>query len=136
MPVIVELGSSQSDPPRSPASISTEPNRRPSFKAVHHPEKDTDPPTSISPLPRLTRKRAASLNTESARLPPSLGDLALGSPVGPLTPDVAREQVCLCQPDPKIPRPRNGASSSFPLVTLFSYEGHATIAQFRPFVSC
>lgn len=67
-------------------------------------------PLPSSPLPtRLTRKRAASLNTESANQ--ALVDLSLSSATSttaPLTLDPTREQVCLCQPDPKIPRPRNG----------------------------
>ncbi|PMD45379.1 hypothetical protein L207DRAFT_404298, partial [Hyaloscypha variabilis F] len=62
----------------------------------------------ISPRIRLTQKRAASLNTDAAN-DPRIGDLALNSAStnGPPTSDLTREQVCLCQPDPKIPRPRN-----------------------------
>lgn len=29
-----------------------------------------------------------------------------------------REQICLCQPDPKIPRPRNGELTAFPQVVV------------------
>ncbi|KAG9233921.1 hypothetical protein BJ875DRAFT_441815 [Amylocarpus encephaloides] len=63
---------------------------------------------SSSPRTRLSRKRAASLDLE-ATIQPRIEDLALDS-VGtstPLTSDSPREQLCLCQPDPKIPRPRN-----------------------------
>jgi hypothetical protein len=92
---------------RSPLSLSTESSDQRSSKETQS-GKNSGP---LTPHSRLTRKRAASLNTETANLPPRIGDLALNSAnsSGPLTPDLTREQVCLCQPDPKIPRPRNGA---------------------------
>jgi hypothetical protein len=96
------------DTPRSPVSVSTDSSRRSSSKQVL-PEKHVEAATPISPRTRLTRKRAASLNTDSAN-DPRIGDLALNgvSTKGLATSDPTREQVCLCQPDPKIPRPRNG----------------------------
>jgi HMG box factor len=108
MPDMVEMGPSNLDTPRSPVSISTESSRRNSLKPIH-PGKNSEPPTPNSPLILLTRKRAASLDTESANQP-RIGDLALNSAStnGPSIHDTTREQVCLCQPDPKIPRPRNG----------------------------
>ncbi|KAH8590312.1 hypothetical protein B0O99DRAFT_722146 [Bisporella sp. PMI_857] len=105
---IVDLRSSNLDAPRSPVSISTDSSGRGSLKLAHS-EKHLELSSPVSPPLRLTRKRAASLNTESADLPPRIGDLALNSAASsePPTTDLAREQVCLCQPDPKIPRPRN-----------------------------
>ena len=105
----VDIGLSNLETPRSPVSISTESSGRNSLKAIH-PEKNSEPPTPSSPFIRLTRKRAASLNTESANQV-GIADLALNSARTnrPATPEATREQVCLCQPDPKIPRPRNGA---------------------------
>jgi HMG box factor len=105
----VEGDPSTLDTPRSSVSISTESSRRVSSNAANL-GKNSEPPTPNSPITRLTRKRAASLNTESANHP-RIGDLALNSASsgGPPTSDPTREQVCLCQPDPKIPRPRNGA---------------------------
>ncbi|RAL66061.1 hypothetical protein DID88_005721 [Monilinia fructigena] len=77
------------------------------------PEKHSEPPTPVSPpaFDRLSRKRAASLDTESANQP-RIGDLALVSAstsnsTSTISDTAATEQVCLCQPDPKIPRPRN-----------------------------
>lgn len=59
---------------------------------------------ATSPPPeRLTRKRAASVDTEIANH--RIQDLAINS--SPQSGTV-RERVCLCQRDPKIPRPRNG----------------------------
>lgn len=109
MPVSTEVRHSNMDAPRSPVSISTDSSRRGSLKQVL-PEMHSDLPTPNSPRTRLTRKRAASLNTDSAN-EPRIGDLALNSAStsGLPTSDLTREQVCLCQPDPKIPRPRNGA---------------------------
>jgi hypothetical protein len=111
MPKTAEGVPSNLDAPRSPVSISTESGRLGSSKPVH-PEKGAEPPTpsSNSPVTRLTRKRAASLNSESASHL-RIEDLALtnANSSGPPILDPTREHVCLCQPDPKIPRPRNGA---------------------------
>lgn len=105
------LGPSILGAPRSPASISMEPSGRGFFKPAQSIGRVSEPPRTISPPVRLTRKRAATLNTESASPPPRIGDLALSSArtADPPASDLTREQVCLCQPDPKIPRPRNGA---------------------------
>jgi len=110
MPDSAEVGSPKLDTPRSPVSISTDSSRRASFRPPTHIEKGFEPPTPVSPQGRLTRKRAASLNTEAGtNIPPKIGDLALNSASSSGLPsDLTREQVCLCQPDPKIPRPRNG----------------------------
>ncbi|CZR52783.1 related to mating type protein [Phialocephala subalpina] len=107
MSVSTELGHSNLHTPRSPVSISTDSSRRGSLKQVL-PEKQSEPQTPSSPQHRLTRKRAASLDTDIAN-EPRIGDLALNSArLAELpTSDPTKEQVCLCQPDPKIPRPRN-----------------------------
>lgn len=55
------------------------------------------PPAVLGPL---TRKREASLMADESHSGPE-------SPSSPPTGDGAKE-FCLCQPDPKIPRPRNG----------------------------
>ncbi|KAF7952171.1 uncharacterized protein EAE97_001668 [Botrytis byssoidea] len=110
-------GNVDRDAPRSPVSISTDSSRRNSLRPIL-PEKHSEPPTPVSPPPfdRLSRKRAASLDIESASASqPRIGDLALNSAstsnsIGgpsPISDTPATEQVCLCQPDPKIPRPRN-----------------------------
>ncbi|TVY44454.1 Repressor of filamentous growth [Lachnellula subtilissima] len=90
----------------APVSLSADSSRRVSLRT--RPEKSSEPPTPNSPRTRLTRKRAASLDLIGATHT-KIGDLALNSASTP-TPSAAnptREQVCLCQPDPKIPRPRN-----------------------------
>lgn len=109
MPDTADVGLPDLGTLRSSLSLSTKSRDQISSKAIQ-PEKGSGPLALQSPMSRLTRKRAASLNTETASLPPRIGDLALNSAnsSGPLTPDFTREQVCLCQPDPKIPRPRNG----------------------------
>jgi hypothetical protein len=120
MPASIEVGQRNLHTPRSPVSISTDSSRRGSLKQVL-PEKHTEQQTPISPQTRLTRKRAASLNPDTAN-DPRIGDLALNSAStnGPPTSDPTREQVCLCQPDPKIPRPRNGKQSIAPFSFLVS----------------
>ncbi|ESZ96021.1 hypothetical protein SBOR_3594 [Sclerotinia borealis F-4128] len=119
MSIIAEVrrtnGTVGMEAPRSPVSISTDSSRKNSLRPIL-PDKHSDPPTTVSPpaYDRLSRKRAASLDTESANHP-RIGDLALNSAStsnstsGPsLISDTAvTEQVCLCQADPKIPRPRN-----------------------------
>lgn len=108
MAASIEVGQRMLDTPRSPVSISTNSSQRGSLKQAF-PEKLLEQQAPISPRTRLTRKRAASLNTDSAN-DPRIGDLVLNtaSSNGSTTSDSTREQVCLCQPDPKIPRPRNG----------------------------
>ncbi|CZT01932.1 related to mating type protein [Rhynchosporium agropyri] len=107
MSVSTEVRHSTMNVPRSPLSSSTDSSRRGSLKQVL-PEMHPDLPTPTSPRIRLTRKRAASLNTNGAN-EARIGDLALNSAStnGPPSSAFTREQVCLCQPDPKIPRPRN-----------------------------
>lgn len=96
---------------RSSTSTSTGSSRRGSLRPAHLLGKDSELPRAVSPLGRLTRKRAATLSTERSNLSngaeedPSCRDTDTNG----LPPtDLTREQVCLCQPDPKIPRPRNG----------------------------
>jgi hypothetical protein len=117
MPASIKVGQRNLDTPRSPVSGSTGSSHRVSLQQAL-PEKHIEQQTSISPRTHLRRKRAASLNTGSSN-DPRIGDLALNSATinGPPTSDLTREQVCLCQPDPKIPRPRNGKLSS----ALFSF---------------
>lgn len=66
-----------------------------------------------SPPPaRMTRKRAASLNTAEANNVRMEG-MTLSAPTsGVRSGDGVREPICLCTPAPKIPRPRNGMSVS------------------------
>ncbi len=80
----------------------------------HSPSKDGDnasktPTTSNVPasLPvRLTRKRAASLMARGETRHPEPLSLT-SSPIQLRKADSA-SQVCLCQPEPKVRRPRNG----------------------------
>ncbi|KAF4636724.1 hypothetical protein G7Y89_g1349 [Cudoniella acicularis] len=107
MPEEVEVIRSNLGTPRSPVSISTDSSRRGSLRPAQS-GKNSEPPPPSSPRARMTRKRAASLDLDSANHP-RIEDLALSSASTsiPSTADATREQVCLCQPDPKIPRPRN-----------------------------
>ena len=91
--------------PRSPSSISPVSSRRDSVRAAH-PGSGSGPPTPLLLPSGLTRKRAASLSIDAAN-EPRLEDLAL-TIAGNISTVSAGEKVCLCQPDPKIPRPRNG----------------------------
>ena len=91
--------------PRSPSSISPVFSRRDSLKTAH-PGSGSEPPTLLSPPSHLTRKRAASLSLDATN-ESRLEDLVLNS-ASNISPVSAGEKVCLCQPDPKIPRPRNG----------------------------
>ena len=79
--------------------------------------KEEQPISPASSSPRTTRKRIASLievheredcNSPIDDMPPpsATSATAVGSP------DFSGH-VCLCQPEPKIPRPRNGESMTF-----------------------
>lgn len=93
--------------PSSPASISKDSTRR-GYLGPGHPEQELPLPTPSSPPIRLKRKRRASLALRGAN-DPQIESLALSN-VGLNGPaSLTKEQICLCQKDPKIPRPRNGA---------------------------
>ncbi|KAM3075248.1 slightly ste11-like protein [Clarireedia jacksonii] len=109
MSFVGEAGRESIDTSRD-ASISTESSLRNSLRPVL-PEQKLDTQASVSPRhsTRLSKKRAESIDAQSANQA-QLRDLSLNTATttGPSpTSDASREQVCLCQPDPKIPRPRN-----------------------------
>ncbi|KFY00005.1 hypothetical protein V490_01525 [Pseudogymnoascus sp. VKM F-3557] len=91
------------DLPRSPTTISPTSSRKDSLRSSNHTEKESAP---SPPLTRLMKKRAASLDTDAAN-DPSIANLSLHSASLESPRTGSNNQVCLCQPDPKIPRPRN-----------------------------
>ncbi|KFZ07230.1 hypothetical protein V501_06640 [Pseudogymnoascus sp. VKM F-4519 (FW-2642)] len=91
------------DLPRSPTTISPSSSRKDSLRSSNNTEKESAP---SPPLTRLMKKRAASLDTDAANNP-SIANLSLHSASLESPRTDSNNQVCLCQPDPKIPRPRN-----------------------------
>jgi hypothetical protein len=75
-----------------------------------------------SPRRGITRKRAASINTEEANRQ-KIENLSLTTPAtaSPRPFDGSNNLICLCTPAPKVPRPRNGMSSL--LLPLLLAEG-------------
>ena len=94
--------------PRSPTSLSSNSSRRVSLRSFIQSEKQHNPP---SPPGRLNRKRAASLEIIEGSNSPAISELSISSPKS--DPANSASHVCLCQPDPKIPRPRNGTCQTF-----------------------
>lgn len=82
-----------------------------------------DSPTAEAIPVRLGQKRAASLITTVDHRFRDLPSLSTASP-GIRSADSA-SQVCLCQPDPKVPRPRNGRCSEL-LYTLIAVGCHCS----------
>jgi hypothetical protein len=84
----------------------------------------TVPPLSSSSAPApqpeshqessIKRKQAASIDTEEANRP-KIQSLTLKSPanVSPRPFDTSGVLICLCTPEPKVPRPRNGMLAVF-----------------------
>jgi hypothetical protein len=99
------------DLPRSPTTISPSSSRKDSLRSSNNTEKESAP---SPPLTRLMKKRAASLDTDAANNP-SIANLSLHSASLESPRTDSNNQVCLCQPDPKIPRPRNGTYKPSPL---------------------
>ncbi|KAL2184859.1 hypothetical protein L209DRAFT_744144 [Thermothelomyces heterothallicus CBS 203.75] len=65
-------------------------------------------PAEESPRRPISRKRAASINTEEANRPKvEVLDLSTPSTASPRPFDASGGRICLCTPAPKIPRPRN-----------------------------
>lgn len=69
------------------------------------PDHNSSAATDNSKVGPLTRKRAASLMASDSS--PQQQSPSSSPPVSSVE---AGSQFCLCQPDPKIPRPRNGSS--------------------------
>ena len=88
--------------PRSPTSLSSNSSRRVSLRSSIQSEKQQSP---SSPPARLNRKHVASLDIVEVNSP-AISELSISSPRS--DPANSASHVCLCQPDPKIPRPRNG----------------------------
>ena len=113
--------------PRSPTSLSSNSSRRVSVRSSDQSEKQHSPP---SPPARLSRKRAASLEIVGSNSP-AISELSISSPRS--DPANSAGHVCLCQPDPKIPRPRNGTCKTF---IRISYNPPGTPAPFVADASC
>ncbi|KAH7061550.1 hypothetical protein B0J12DRAFT_736665 [Macrophomina phaseolina] len=112
---------------KASTTVSTRSSRRTASPSRASKQDDAGPPTPESPPFRLTRKRAASLadkadgrDEQPDGTPEEVGDEATdiaptntthsrmssgGASAG--SAGSAASHVCLCQPDPKIPRPRN-----------------------------
>ncbi|KAK7518595.1 hypothetical protein IWZ03DRAFT_308629, partial [Phyllosticta citriasiana] len=97
-------------------------------------KEDDGPLTPESPPFRLTRKRAASLvdrteemDTQEAEAAPVSGTHSRINSAGSLVSSdgSTANHVCLCQPDPKIPRPRNA-------FILYRQHHHAAIVAENP----
>ncbi|RFU29371.1 hypothetical protein B7463_g6974, partial [Scytalidium lignicola] len=105
------------DTPGSPVSTSTDYSGSGSITTTTatqaHSERHSAPVTPSSPPIRFTRKRAASQvensdNLQSGSRCLNNASAAANSGVEVLsTADPTKGQVCLCQPEPKVPRPRN-----------------------------
>ncbi|KFY21527.1 hypothetical protein V493_07340 [Pseudogymnoascus sp. VKM F-4281 (FW-2241)] len=91
------------DLPSSPTTIAPASWRKDFLRSSNNTEKESAP---SPPLTRLMKKRAASLDTDAAN-DPSIANLSLHSASLESPRTDSNNQVCLCQPDPKIPRPRN-----------------------------
>lgn len=122
---------------KASTTVSTRSSRRTASPSRASKQDDAGPPTPESPPFRLTRKRAASLadkadgrDEQPDGTPEEVGDEATdiaptntthsrmssgGASAG--SAGSAASHVCLCQPDPKIPRPRNGQLAFFYLPT-------------------
>jgi hypothetical protein len=72
-----------------------------------------EPQAEESTQARMTRKRAAHLaNLEDAALHKGLDEVSKRTGDDSESPLGSVSQICLCQPDPKVPRPRNGEFSN------------------------
>lgn len=109
--------------PRSPTSLSSSSSRRVSLRSSVQSEKLHSPP---SPPARLNQKRAASLEIIEGN-PSAISELSISSPKS--DPANSASHVCLCQPDLKIPRPRNGMCQTFVRIS------HTLLAFPSPFVA-
>lgn len=124
--------------PRSPTSLSPASTRRGSLRSSNNTERES---IQSSPPARLTRKQAASIDTDTVNHP-SIEDLSLhSSGINSPQPE-SGNHVCLCQPDPKIPRPRNGTCNTIYslLLLLLLLQVHqvslAVFVLFACFIGC
>ncbi|KAK0705052.1 hypothetical protein B0H67DRAFT_593040 [Lasiosphaeris hirsuta] len=78
------------------------------FSSASAPSTSPHPPSSPPSRGPMTRKRAASINTEEANHPhPRIEDLSLNTPNTGSPRPLDTNLICLCTPAPKVPRPRN-----------------------------
>lgn len=111
---------------RSPTIISQYSSRKDFLRSSNNTEKESVP---SPPLTRLMKKRAASLDTNAAN-DPSIASLSLHSASLESPRTHSSNQVCLCQPDPKIPRPRNGTPSLLPCLSFICQVVAVTFVSF------
>jgi len=98
------------------------------------PPTPADAPSGEPPRRPITRKRAASINTEEANRP-KIENLSLSTPstAGSRPFDAGRDLICLCTPAPKVPRPRNGMSCPFQKCRSSNFHAHSLVS---PTLSC
>lgn len=103
---------------RHPGS-ETPPTAPLSSSGPQRPPTPADLPPGEPPRRPITRKRAASINTEEANRP-KIENLSLSTPstAGSRPFDAGRDLICLCTPAPKVPRPRNGTFCSLRKLSL------------------
>ncbi|PPJ56337.1 hypothetical protein CBER1_00680 [Cercospora berteroae] len=87
---------------RTSSSVAARPHRRSSSPSGRDPSKTPLTPEESPPFSRTTRKRTAGI----VEVEDKDFDLPEASPAHTRS-DSGEIQVCICQPEPKIPRPRN-----------------------------
>ncbi|KAF2460262.1 hypothetical protein BDY21DRAFT_383962 [Lineolata rhizophorae] len=108
-----ELNEKGANTPRKPSAALSYGSSGPSAASITHQSQSNDSPTSRdSPRFRELRKRATSVTSkdddeETGAPDDSPAHTRAGSGDSASTTNTAATHVCLCQPDPKIPRPRN-----------------------------
>lgn len=91
---------------RTSSSVSSRSHRRSSSPSGRDPSKTPLTPEESPPFSRTTRKRTATIvEAEDKDI-----NFADAYPTHTSS-DSGEVHVCICQPEPKIPRPRNGMSS-------------------------
>lgn len=98
---------------RTSSSVSSRSRRRSSSPSGRDPTKTPLTPEESPPFSRTTRKRTAGI-VEAEDKDLTLPNAYSAHP----TCDGGEVHVCICQPEPKIPRPRNGASSRARMLSL------------------
>lgn len=107
-----------------------------SSPALNGSKDDIPSPDSSVSSPKWRKKRKSTSHDDLNGAESGDGDSPLDSRTSNVSPAGSEEHVCLCQPEPKIPRPRNGKSDHSLSFRWRLYQGPNVTQRTKKFGVC